>query len=137
MPFSAWQACEFIGMPEARIILSQAATYVACAPKSNAAYLAIDAAAKDVRESKTVEVPAHLQDTHYKGAKRLGRGQGYQYAHDYDEGYVPQDYGVPRGTYYRPSGRGRSPRARRRCRRPGSRARRRCRASSPRQRAGP
>ena len=103
---AAWQACEFIGLPEARIILSQAATYVACAPKSNAAYLAIDAALKDVREQKTQEVPAHLRDTHYAGAKRLGRGEGYRYAHDYDEGYVPQDYGVARGTYYRPGGRG-------------------------------
>lgn len=103
---AAWQACEFIGMPEARIVLSQAATYVACAPKSNAAYLAIDAALKDVREQKTVEVPAHLRDTHYKGAARLGRGEGYQYSHDYEEGYVTQEFGVPRGCYYKPSGRG-------------------------------
>ena len=103
---SAWQACEFIGLPEARIILSQAATYVACAPKSNAAYLAIDAALQDVREQKTVEVPSHLQDTHYQGAKRLGRGKDYQYAHDFEEGYVPQEYGVPRGSYYHPSERG-------------------------------
>lgn len=103
---ATWQACEFIGMPEARIILSQAATYVACAPKSNAAYLAIDAALKDVREQKTVEVPTHLRDTHYKGAVRLGRGKGYQYSHDYEEAYVTQDFGVPRGTYYKPSDRG-------------------------------
>ncbi|HNR32454.1 MAG TPA: replication-associated recombination protein A [Candidatus Hydrogenedentes bacterium] len=103
---AAWQACEFIGMPEARIILAQAATYVACAPKSNAAYLAIDAALKDVREQKTVETPAHLRDTHYPGAQRLGRGQGYQYSHDFEEGYVTQDYGVPRGAYYHPVDRG-------------------------------
>ena len=103
---AAWQACEFIGLPEARIILSQAATYVACAPKSNAACVAIDAAARDVREQKTVAVPAHLQDTHYPGAKRLGRGGDYQYAHDFEEGYVSQEYGVPRGTYYHPSDRG-------------------------------
>ena len=103
---AAAQACEFIGMPEARIILAQAATYVACAPKSNAAYLAIDAALGDVRERKTVAVPGHLQDTHYPGAKRLGRGEGYKYAHDYEDGYVPQDYGIPRGTYYRPNDRG-------------------------------
>lgn len=103
---AAFQACEFIGMPEARIILSQAATYVACAPKSNAAYLAIDAALKDVREEKTLEVPQHLQDAHYPGAKRLGHGLDYLYAHDYQEAYVPQNYGVPRGTYYHPSERG-------------------------------
>lgn len=103
---SAWQACEFIGMPEAQIILAQAATYVACAPKSNAAYAGIAAAVQDVREKKTVAVPAHLQDAHYKGAKRLGRGEGYKYAHDYEDGFVEQDYGVPRGTYYHPTERG-------------------------------
>jgi len=103
---SAWQACEFIGMPEARILLAQAATYVACAPKSNASYLGIEAALKDVRERKTVEVPKHLQDASYPGAKRLGRGKGYHYAHDYPDAYVPQDYGAPRGTYYRPNDRG-------------------------------
>jgi putative ATPase len=103
---AAWQACEFIGMPEARILLSQAATYVACAPKSNAAYLAIDQALADVREKKTVAVPKHLQDTHYPGSKRLGRGAQYQYSHDHEGGYVEQDYGVPHGTYYQPTDRG-------------------------------
>ncbi len=103
---SAWQACEFIGMPEARILLAQAATYVACAPKSNAAYKAIDAAIDMVREEKTREVPKHLQDGSYAGAKRLGRGIGYHYAHDHTDGYVTQDYGVPRGTFYQPTGRG-------------------------------
>ena len=103
---SAWQACEFIGLPEARILLAQAAAYVACAPKSNAAYTAIAEAAKDVREKKTVPVPKHLQDAHYPGAKKLGRGGGYKYAHDYPEGYVPQHYGVKPGTYYRPTDRG-------------------------------
>ncbi|MBI1319279.1 MAG: AAA family ATPase [Candidatus Hydrogenedens sp.] len=103
---NAWQACEFIGMPEARILLAQALTYVACAPKSNAAYAAIDAALAHVREEKTAEVPAHLQDGHYKGAKQLGRGIGYAYAHDHPEGYVTQDYGVPRGTFYHPTDRG-------------------------------
>jgi len=103
---AAWQACEFVGMPEARIILAHAATYVACAPKSNAAYMAIDAALKDVRDRKTIETPAHLRDTHYPGAQRLGRGQGYQYSHDFEEGYVRQDYGVARGTYYHPTDRG-------------------------------
>ncbi|HPC15794.1 MAG TPA: replication-associated recombination protein A [Candidatus Hydrogenedentes bacterium] len=103
---AAWQACEFIGLPEARIILAQAATYVACAPKSNAAYRGIASAMQDVREKKTVAVPKHLQDTNYSGAKRLGRGEGYQYAHDFPEGYVDQDYGVPHGLYYHPSDRG-------------------------------
>ncbi len=103
---AAWQACEFIGMPEARIILAQAATYVACAPKSNAAYMGIDAAMRDVREGKTVAVPTHLRDTHYPGSKRLGRGEDYKYAHDYEDACVPQDYGVPRGAYYHPSDRG-------------------------------
>jgi len=103
---AAWQACEFIGMPEARILLSQATTYVACAPKSNAAYLAIDAALAEVRAGVTREVPPHLQDAHYKGAARLGRGAGYQYAHSGEDAYLPQDYGVPRGTYYQPSERG-------------------------------
>lgn len=109
---AAWQACEFIGMPEARIILSQAATYVACAPKSNAAYLAVDAAMKDVRTEKTAEVPGRLRDTHYAGSKRLGRGADYLYAHDYEGGYVTQDYGVPRGAYYHPSDRGHEARIR-------------------------
>ncbi|HEO71645.1 MAG TPA: replication-associated recombination protein A, partial [Candidatus Hydrogenedentes bacterium] len=99
-------ACEFVGMPEAQIILAHAATYVACAPKSNAAYMGIAKAMQDVSEHKTIAVPKHLQDAHYPGAKRLGRGEGYQYAHDFEGGYVPQDYGVPRGTYYQPSDHG-------------------------------
>lgn len=103
---NAWQACEFIGMPEARIILAQAATYLACAPKSNAAYLAIDAALDDVRHRKSVPVPKHLQDGGPRGAK-IGRGIGYQYPHEHPEGFVPQDYGVPLGTYYTPVDRGR------------------------------
>ena len=103
---NAAQACEFIGMPEARIILAQAAAYVACAPKSNAAYTAIDAALADVREKKTVPVPQHLRDAHYKGAKQLGRGEGYQYAHDAEDAYAVQHYGVPRGAYYHPVDRG-------------------------------
>ncbi|HQE76335.1 MAG TPA: replication-associated recombination protein A, partial [Candidatus Hydrogenedentes bacterium] len=103
---AAFQACEFIGLPEARIILAQAATYVACAPKSNAAYMGIDAALTDVREGKTVAVPKYLQDAHYPGAQRLGRGAGYQYAHNGEDGFVVQDYGVPRWTYYQPTGRG-------------------------------
>lgn len=89
---SAAQAVERIGMPEARIILSQAVTYVACAPKSNAAYGAIDAAMGVVRNNVTPLVPAHLQDAHYKGAEKLGHGLGYKYAHDYPNHYVEQQY---------------------------------------------
>lgn len=103
---SAFQACELIGLPEATLILAQAAIYVACAPKSNAAMLAIAAASKDVREKKTVPVPKHLQDTHYSGAKTLGRGEGYLYPHDYPGGQVPQFYGVEPGTYYHPTDHG-------------------------------
>ena len=103
---AAFQACELIGMPEAQIILAHAATYVACAPKSNASYAGVAAARKDVQEGKTVPVPKHLQDASYRGAKRLGRGEGYKYAHQYEDGFVPQDYGVPRGTYYHPTDRG-------------------------------
>jgi putative ATPase len=93
-------------MPEARIMLAQAATYVACAPKSNAAYNGVNAALAAVREEKSRDVPTHLQDGTYKGAKRLGRGVGYEYAHDGPDGYVTQDYGVPRGTFYQPTDRG-------------------------------
>ncbi len=99
---AAFQAAEFVGFPEARIILAQAAVHVACAPKSNASYLAIDKALEDVREKKSVPVPGHLKDASYPGAKELHRGEGYRYAHDYEDGYVPQDYGVQRGAYYIP-----------------------------------
>ena len=102
---SAWQACEFIGMPEARLILAQAATYLACAPKSNAAYLAIGAASDDVRKKKSVAVPQHLRDGGPRGAQ-IGRGVGYEYPHDHEGAYVPQEYGVPLGTYYHPTDRG-------------------------------
>jgi putative ATPase len=89
---SAAQAVERLGMPEARIVLSQAATYVASAPKSNAAYLAVDKALETVRNTKTAPVPAYLCDSHYKGAQKLGRGIGYQYAHDFPNHYVEQQY---------------------------------------------
>ena len=88
---SAAQAVERLGKPEARIVLAQAVTYIASAPKSNAAYLAVDAALENVRNYKTT-VPAHLQDSHYKGAAKLGHGIGYKYAHDYPEHYVEQQY---------------------------------------------
>ncbi len=89
---NAAKAVEMIGMPEARIILSQAATYVACAPKSNAAYMAVNEAMSLVEHSKTYAVPGYLQDAHYKGAKELQRGIGYKYAHDYPNHYVKQQY---------------------------------------------
>ena len=88
---AASQAVERIGMPEARIILAQAVTYVASAPKSNAAVNAIFAANDAVRNNKTT-VPTHLQDAHYKGAQKLGHGIGYKYAHDYPDHYVKQQY---------------------------------------------
>ena len=89
---SAAQAVERLGMPEARIVLSQAVTYVASAPKSNAAYMAVDRALETVRTTKTAPVPAYLCDSHYKGAQKLGRGIGYKYAHDYPNHYVQQQY---------------------------------------------
>lgn len=103
---AALQATETIGMPECRINLSQAATYLACAPKSNAACTAIDAALHDVRSQTLLPVPMHLRDSHYQGAKSLGRGQGYQYPHNEPDGWSNQDYlGVPK-EYYRPTDRG-------------------------------
>ncbi|MBS7007226.1 replication-associated recombination protein A [Anaerostipes sp.] len=89
---AASQAVERIGLPEARIILAQAVTYVAGAPKSNAAYMAVDKALNAVRQKKNGMVPNHLRDSHYKGASKLGRGIGYQYAHDYPGHYVKQQY---------------------------------------------
>ena len=88
---AAAQAVERIGMPEARIILAEAVNYVATAPKSNASYLSIDAALASVKNQKTT-VPPHLQDAHYKGSAKLGHGLGYQYAHDFPEHYVKQQY---------------------------------------------
>ena len=89
---AAAQAVERIGMPEARIILSQAALYVATAPKSNACYMAIDKALDVVKNSKPAPVPVHVQDAHYKGSAKLGHGVGYLYAHDYPNHYVRQQY---------------------------------------------
>ena len=100
---SAAQAAEFIGLPEARIILAQAAVYVACAPKSNAVYLAIDKALADVKERRTNAVPIHLKDSHYKGAEKLGHGAGYKYAHDYPQHYVEQEYMPHEEVYYEPT----------------------------------
>lgn len=89
---AAAQAVERLGMPEARIVLSQAATYVACAPKSNSAIMAIDEATAYVQTHPNYRIPIHLQDAHYKGAEKLGHGVGYQYAHAYENHYVKQQY---------------------------------------------
>ncbi|MEG1278728.1 MAG: replication-associated recombination protein A, partial [Cellulosilyticaceae bacterium] len=89
---NAMMAVERIGMPEGRIILAQAATYIACAPKSNAAYKGIDKALMDVRTKDIGTVPLHLKDAHYSGAKELGRGLAYCYPHEYPNHYVKQQY---------------------------------------------
>ena len=89
---SAALAVERIGMPEARIILAQVATYLASAPKSNASYLAVDRATECMKQTMTAPVPVHLQDAHYKGSEKLGHGLGYLYAHNYPNHYVEQQY---------------------------------------------
>lgn len=106
---SAAQAVERIGMPEAQIILSQAVTYVASAPKSNASYLAVERAMAAVKETQTAPVPVHLQDAHYKGSGKLGHGIGYQYAHDFPHHYVRQQYlpdGLEGRRFYEPTDQG-------------------------------
>lgn len=103
---AAFAAVEKIGMPEGRILLAQAVTYIATAPKSNASYVAIDEALSDVRNKALLPVPVHLKDTHYRGASQLGHGEGYQYAHASEEGWVDQDYLGVEKEYYRPVERG-------------------------------
>ena len=103
---AAAQAVQFIGMPEGRIILAQAVAYIASAPKSNAACVAISEAMADVENIQIKTLPQHLKDTHYKGAAELNRGKGYKYAHDYPDHYVPQDYlpdELKDRVYYQPS----------------------------------
>ena len=103
---AAAQAVERLGMPEARIVLAQAVTYMASAPKSNSAINAIDKAMRVVQETKTPPVPVHLQDAHYKSAGKLGHGKGYKYAHDYKNHYVKQQYlpdGLTGEVFYEPS----------------------------------
>ena len=103
---AAAQAVERLGMPEARIVLAQAVTYMASAPKSNSAINAIDKAMRVVQETKTSPVPVHLQDAHYKSAGKLGHGKGYKYAHDYKNHYVKQQYlpdGLTGEVFYEPS----------------------------------
>ena len=103
---AAFQAAEFIGWPEARIPLAEATIYIATAAKSNSTILAIDSALKDVESGRTLAVPEHLRDAHYPGAKRLGHGEGYKYAHDFDGHFVPQDYLGAEKRYYEPSEQG-------------------------------
>lgn len=102
-------AVDFVGMPEARIPLAEAALYLATAPKSNAVITGIDKALDAVKKEKTGEVPVHLKDAHYKGAKELGHGIGYKYPHDYEKNYVPQQY-LPDHmigkSFYKPSDNG-------------------------------
>ncbi|MEO7298680.1 MAG: replication-associated recombination protein A [Verrucomicrobiota bacterium] len=103
---AAHNAAEFIGWPEARIPIAEAAIYIATANKSNSAYMAIDAALEDVRAGRTLPVPQHLRDSHYAGAKKLGHGENYQYAHDHPEHFVPQDYLGATKHYYEPTDQG-------------------------------
>ena len=106
---NAAMAVERIGMPEAQIVLSQAVTYVASAPKSNAACNAVFKAMEVVKSQRTMPVPVHLQDKHYKGAEKLGHGAGYKYAHDYPKHYVKQQYlpdGLEGEVFYEPSDNG-------------------------------
>lgn len=103
---AAHQACEFVGLPECQLTLSQTVLYLACTDKSNSATKAIGNARREVREGAIVPVPVHLKDTHYEGAKELGHGKGYQYSHDAVDGVADQDYlGVDR-EFYEPSNRG-------------------------------
>jgi putative ATPase len=103
---AALQAVEFVGLPECQLPLAQAVTYIATAPKSNAATLAIGKARDDVQNGRTLAVPRHLRDTHYQGAESLGHGEGYKYSHDYEGGWVEQQYLPEQRTYYEPVDRG-------------------------------
>lgn len=112
---AAVQAVQFVGMPEGRIPLAEAVTYVAAAPKSNAAYMAVDSALDDVRRRNCGKVPVHLRDAHYKGAAKLGHGEGYKYSHDFPGHFVRQQYmpDLMQGTlYYKPTENGREGRLR-------------------------
>ncbi len=100
---SAFNLVESIGMPEARIALAQAAIYVACAPKSNASYMAIEKAQEDIKNNRTQSPPDSVKDAHYKGAQKLGRGTNYKYAHDYKDHYVKQEYMKNLKKYYQPT----------------------------------
>jgi putative ATPase len=100
------QAVEFVGLPECQLNLAQCVTYLGTAPKSNASTLAIGKARDDVKSGRTLPVPKHLRDTHYKGAKQFGHGAGYKYSHDYEGGHVEQQYLPEERRYYEPVDRG-------------------------------
>jgi len=103
---AAFNAVSNVGMPEGRIILAQAAVYVATAPKSNACYIGIDKALEDIKNEKIGQVPIHLRDAHYSGADKLGHGKGYKYPHDYDNNFIQQQYlpdNIKRNSYYNPT----------------------------------
>jgi len=103
---AAQQAVEFVGLPECQLNLAQAVTYLATAPKSNASTLAIGKAREDVRSGRTLPVPKHLRDASYYGAQKLGHGEDYKYAHDYEGGWVEQQYLPGERRYYEPTERG-------------------------------
>jgi putative ATPase len=103
---AALQSAEFVGLPECQLPLAQAVTYIACAPKSNAATMAIAAARKDVREGRMLPVPKHLRDASYFGAAAFGHGKDYKYSHDFEGGVVDQDYLSEERRYYDPTDRG-------------------------------
>jgi putative ATPase len=103
---AALQATEFVGLPECQLALAQAVTYIATAPKSNASTIAISKAREDVRQGRTLPVPLHLRDASYKGAQKLGHGAGYQYSHNFEGGWVDQDYLPEERRYYEPVDRG-------------------------------
>jgi putative ATPase len=103
---AALQSVEFVGLPECQLPLAQAVTYIATAPKSNAATLAISKAREDVRSGRTLPVPKHLRDASYRGAEQLGHGEGYVYSHDSPEGRVEQAYLPEERCYYKPVDRG-------------------------------
>ncbi len=100
---AALQISEFVGLPECRIPLAEACVYIACAPKSNSAYMGIEKALKDVEEGKTLEVPTHLKDASYYGAEELGHGKGYKYAHSFKGHFVEQEYIPKKKIYYEPT----------------------------------
>ena len=103
---AALQACEFVGLPECQLALSQAVIYIAAAPKSNASTLAITKAREDVRSGRTLPVPMHLRDGSYRGAAKLGHAQGYQYSHDAPDAWIDQEYLPETRISYEPTDRG-------------------------------
>jgi putative ATPase len=103
---AALQAVQFVGLPECQLPLAQAVTYLACAPKSNAATTAIGKAREDVRSGRTLAVPKHLRDASYRGAEKLGHGEGYEYSHNHPGGWVEQAYLPEQRRYYEPTDRG-------------------------------